>query len=359
MSPPKKILIINIFGIGDVLFTTPVVSNLRAHFPKAFIGYVCNKRAQTVLAMNPAINRLYLYERDEYHVLWQQSKAEWFKKMRATVREIKNEGFDVVLDFTANETMGLLTRWAGIPTRIGFDYKNRGRFLTHKAKTRGFVDQHVVEHFLGLLRFLEVPIRDRKLAVFPTDDDRRWAQEQLSSQGIKSEDRVVGLIPGGGVSWGKDVVYRRWPSEKHAQLADKIIEKFRVKVILLGDSSEGELGEQVAGQMKNRPVSFVGQTTVGQYLAMLARCSLVVLNDGGPLHMAVAAGARTVSLIGPVDENVYGPYPREGHQVVTKNIACRPCYRYFRRADCQHINCLRTITVDEVLAKVEVAIAKK
>ena len=69
--------------------------------------------------------------------------------------------------------------------------------------------------------------------------------------------------------------------------------------------------------------------------------------------MAVAAGAKTVSLIGPVDENIYGPYPMTGHGVVTKEIACRPCYRKFRRADCDHISCLRQITVDEVFKKVE------
>jgi ADP-heptose:LPS heptosyltransferase len=105
--------------------------------------------------------------------------------------------------------------------------------------------------------------------------------------------------------------------------------------------------------MNNSVVSLVGNTTIGQYLALLSRCHLVVMNDGGPLHMAVAAGTKTVSLIGPVDEHVYGPYPVNGHQIVTTPIACRPCYRQFRRADCEHIGCLAQIQVDDVFKKAE------
>ncbi|HQP10619.1 MAG TPA: hypothetical protein PKV41_04475 [Candidatus Omnitrophota bacterium] len=68
--------------------------------------------------------------------------------------------------------------------------------------------------------------------------------------------------------------------------------------------------------------------------------------------MAVAAGTRTVSIFGPVDENVYGPYPRGNHIVIKKELACRPCYRRFRRARCEHISCLNQLTVEEVLERI-------
>ena len=79
----------------------------------------------------------------------------------------------------------------------------------------------------------------------------------------------------------------------------------------------------------------------------------MIVNDGGPLHIAVAAGVQTASIFGSVDETVYGPYPIGSHIVIKKEIACRPCYQRFRKAACGHISCLNQITVEEVLERIE------
>ena len=173
---------------------------------------------------------------------------------------------------------------------------------------------------------------------------------------ISPQDLLIGVLPGGGASWGRDAQYKRWPAEHYAALADRVVEKFSAKIVLLGDASEEALGQSVAKGMRHAPVNLTGHTTVGQSLALLAKCKLVIVNDGGPLHMAVAAGTKTVSLFGPVDENVYGPFPREGHHVVMNNVACRPCYRHFRRAACEHFSCIRQIEAADVFEQVQKAL---
>ena len=132
-----------------------------------------------------------------------------------------------------------------------------------------------------------------------------------------------------------------------------MIEKSSVKIILMGDKNEKQLCRATAETMKAASLMIAGETTLGQTAALLAKCKLVVANDGGPLHMAVAVGAKTVSIFGPVDEDVYGPYPKGRHAVAAKSIACRPCYRRFRMVNCQHHSCLRLLEVDEVLKKIE------
>ena len=127
----------------------------------------------------------------------------------------------------------------------------------------------------------------------------------------------------------------------------------KAPIILLGDEKELALCQQIAGLMKHQGILACGRTTVGQCAALFKQCALAIVNDGGPLHIAVASGIPTVSIFGPVDENVYGPYPRANHVVVTHELACRPCYRQFRRASCDHISCLQTIEVEDVLRKVE------
>jgi lipopolysaccharide heptosyltransferase II len=353
-----KYLLINIFGIGDVLFTTPLISNIKAFDPSATIDFLCNKRVAPLLEANPQINKIYIYEKDDYALLFRKSRRGFFCKVRVAFQEISREKYDVAIDLSQNKYLMFCLRLAAVKKRIGFNFKKRSGSLTDKIDLpdNGFEGAHALEYYLRLLEPLGIPAQDKMMKVFLTSGEMAWAEQSLKDHGIYPEDLLVGLVPGGGISWGQDVVYRRWPAGQYSLLADKIIAKLKAKVILLGDSSEEELGKSVARAMQNKVVSFVGQTTLRQYLSLLRACRLVVMNDGGPLHMAVAAGTRTVSLMGPVDERVYGPFPPAGHAVVTKNIACRPCYRNFRRADCDHLSCLRTIIVEEVFRAVEKAI---
>ena len=348
----KRILIINIFGLGDVLFTTPLISNIKAQIPSSFIGFVCNKRTAPLLLNNPKIDKIFVYEKDEYREILKKSKITFLKKILASLGEIRKEHFDVVLDVSLNKYASFFMWLLGIPQRIGFNYKNRSPFLTQKIKLDGYEGKHVVEYYLSLLESFGLSPRQKELEIFIPEKDLHWAKDVLTQKGITAGDKLIGVVPGGGASWGKDALYKRWSAQKYAELADKIIEKFSAKIILLGDTFERELCQGVAQKMRRAPAEVFLEMSVGQFAAILSLCRLAVVNDGGPLHMAVAAGTKTVSIFGPVDENVYGPYPKGKHAVVTKDIACRPCYRRFRKADCEHHNCLHLINVNDVLEKV-------
>ena len=194
----------------------------------------------------------------------------------------------------------------------------------------------------------------RNLELHLNEDDDRWVEDFISSNRVILNGKpVVGIVPGGGASWGKESCYKRWPAKKYAKLADKLIEKFSATTILMGDKSEVELCNEVSAAMSHQPVIACGQTTITQFAALAQRCALLIVNDGGPLHIAVAAGVKTVSIFGPVSEEVYGPYPIGNNTVITKEIACRPCYRRFRIARCNHISCLKQLTVEAVLERIK------
>jgi lipopolysaccharide heptosyltransferase II len=350
---PQRILIINIFGIGDVLFTTPLISSLKNNIPGIFLGYLCNRRTAEIFESDSRIDKVFVYERDEFHAVSQKSKLAYWRKVRSLAQEIKKERFDLVIDLSMSSFMGFVCCWAGIKTRAGFDYKGRGFFLTRKTKLKGYEGKHVVEHYFELFRSMGLPVQERNLDIPIGMAEQQWAGDWFLRQQLSAQDMVIAVIPGGGASWGKAAAYKRWPAESYAKLADKMIEKFSAKIILMGDKSEEGLCRDVANRMQHKVLESCGQTTILRFAALLQKCRLAVVNDGGPLHVAVAAGTKTVSLFGPVDEIVYGPYPRDGHSVVSKTIACRPCYRKFRMTDCDHISCLRTLEVEEVLGAVE------
>ena len=349
----KKVLIINIYGIGDVLFTTPLIENLKAHSPKIQIGYLANRRAAQFLERHPSLCKVHVYERDEWQSIQQKSKFQYLQKIFGLVQEIKKEHYDLVMDLSLNGFMGFLSFGAGIPRRVGFDFRNRGFFLTKKIPFFGYEKKHVVDCYLDLLRELAVPIQTRQMKLPLAKQDRDWAEGFLINHGVGRGDLVMAVFPGGGASWGQDAVYKRWAPEKFAQLVDQLIEKYYASVFLMGSEKEKKLLQGVSDKMTHRPSAICSGNSLLQSAAVLERCALVITNDGGPLHMATAVGTKTVSIFGPVPEQVYGPYPPEGHAVVTSNIACRPCYRHFRRASCDHINCLKNIAMNDVLEKVD------
>jgi lipopolysaccharide heptosyltransferase II len=259
----------------------------------------------------------------------------------------------VAFDFSLNSSFGFLSFACGIKKRVGFDYRKRGRFLTDRVPMSGYEEKHVVEYYLDLLRAVGIPVKTKQMKLDVPLQDIQWAQEWLNRHNIGPAKPLIVVLPGGGASWGKAAGYKRWSAPKYAHLIDKIIENFDAAIILMGDSKEEELCREVVS-LAHFPLYFaVGETSVLGLAALLLRCQGAIVNDGGPLHVAAAVGVKTVSIFGPVDPQVYGPYPAANHTVVQKGLPCQPCYRRFRMARCGHISCLRDLSVEEVYRKVQ------
>ena len=345
-----RILIINPFGIGDVLFSTPLVSNLKAAMPESYIGYICNIRTKGVLYNHPQIDEIFIFEKDQYRQLWRESRFKSIEKFISFLLQIKKKKFDVVIDLSLGHQYSFFFRLIGIRKRIGYNYKNRGRFLTHKIDIKGYEHRPIVDYYLDLLKFLDIRPKKFNLTMNVPAQNKEWAERFLKDNGLGRNSLIIGIIPAGGASWGKDFSYRHWPWENYAKVADRAISELNAKVIIFGAPSEQDICQKVQATMRERAISAYGKTSLKQFAALLAKCNLIICNDGGPLHMAVSQNVMTVSIFGPVDEKVYGPYPPgPEHIVVTKNIDCRPCYRRFKLPVCpRNRQCIRDISTDEV-----------
>ena len=123
-------------------------------------------------------------------------------------------------------------------------------------------------------------------------------------------------------------------------------------MVVLGDSRERDVCDDIQKKMKAKAIMACGKTTLRNFLGLINRCGLIITNDGGPLHMAVGLGLNTISIFGPVDEKIYGPYPvTKKHIVISKSdVPCRPCYKKFKYKICEDRSCLKSIKADEVLA---------
>ena len=359
MNDPRRILIVNPFGIGDVLFSTPLIRAVRRAFPEAYLAYLCNRRTEEILRRNPHLNELFIYEKDELVALWKWSKRSALAAVVSLLRGIRRKRFEVAIDLSLGERYSWFLFLLGVPRRIGFEFRRRGRFLTHRSVIEGYFGQHVVEYYAQFLRQVGVIMLEREMELPTSERDRDVAERELAQYGVQRGQRVVGLIPAGGISWGGHAHFRRWPKEGYVRVGTTLRDRYGATILIFGEPADRDICTEIAGAIGASAVNLVGQTTLGQFVNLVGRCDLVVSSDGGPVHIAASQGVRTVSIFGPVDPDVYGPYPRSAqHQVVHRDdLPCRPCYHRFRLPPCPYERaCLRELDPDLVLSACEASL---
>lgn len=348
----KRVLIANIFGIGDVLFTTPLAANLKKELAGVKIDYLCNARTKQIVEHNPDIADVFVYEKDDLVKLWNHSRVDCLKAIYNLFSSIREKKYDTVFDFTLSRKFGFFFMLAGIRKRIGLNYKKRGTFLTEALEFSGFSGKHVIEYYLGLLKFIGAEVRAKEMKLLPDEASLDWAKSYRREH-VTGEAPLVAIVPGGGASWGMQASRKRWDEEGFLRAAD-ILAGSGVEVAILGDNSEELLCQDIAEKMTSKPVFVENNLSLDKYIALLSVCDLVLCNDGGPLHIAVALGRKTVSIFGPVDERVYGPYPSSPERCVitAQEIPCRPCYGKFKLPECDQKNrCLVDIEPEDVADK--------
>ena len=351
-----RTLIVNPFGIGDVLFSLPLVRALRATDPEGLLGYLCNRRTADLVASLRELDWHRVFEKDEFRAVWKRSKIEGLGCLGQLLREVREKQFDLLIDLSLGWQSGFGAILAGIPKRIGFNFRNRGRFLTHALPIQGFHTQSVAEYYLDLLSLLNIPKPATVQADFllPPGIDHQ-VEEYLRQQRVPPGRRLVGVIPGGGASWGPNAIYKQWAPDRFAQVADHIASRHQAQILLFGDSKELPLCQKVLQAMECKPRLATEVPSLLLLAGLLRQCALVVGNDGGAMHLATAVGTKTVSLFGPVDGSVYGPFPPNLlHRVVTQGFVCQPCYQGFRFPPCPWDNaCLKKLEVKPVLEAVD------
>jgi len=347
----KNFLIINPFGIGDVLFTTPVISALKENVAGSRVSYWCNERVRDLFKDDPYIDKVFALSRGDLKKIYLRSILEGIGRLAWLVSALKKERFDAAFDFSLDHRYGLICLLAGIKRRIGYNYKGRGLFLTEKINLQGYAQRHIVEYYMDVLKSSGIIPRTKTLRVCVSAQAKQKARQMLEGNGIRENDLVVAIAPGAGASWGKDAGRKHWSIVRSAQLADRIIMESGAKVVILGDGSDVDLSALMRRFMRNKAVDLAGKTNLQEFVSIIGIARLLVTNDGGPVHVAVAQGTRTVSIFGPVDERVYGPYPQsEKHLVITNDsAACRPCYKNFRLKPClRERECINAIRLEHV-----------
>jgi len=329
----KRILIIEVNWLGDVLFSTPFIRAIREANKDGHIACLVHPRCKEILEGSSAIDEIIIYDEEGLH-----------KNVLGKIKLIyglRRKHFDTVYILHRSFTKALIGYLTGAKTRIGYPTKNRGRLLT-KAVEEPEIGAHSADIFLNLAGEPADKVKERRYEFFIKDADRRYIKDLLCARGIGADDKFIALCPGG--NWDP----KRWPKENFAAVSDILAGKYGVKIVITGGVKEKGLAESIRGIMKTPAVVTCGETNLKQLGAIFERSHLVVANDTGSMHIAVAMGAKVIALFGPTSPEITGPYGAGNYRVVKSSVECDiPCYD----VTCRDNRCMRSISVDEVFAK--------
>jgi heptosyltransferase III len=326
---PRNILVIKLRYLGDVLLATPTLRALKAAYPMARLTALVNRGTDEILAANPDVDDIIPLERGTIIEQWRFAMA------------VRRRQFDMVVDLTDGDRAAFLTRISGAPVRIGFNAEQRWTGRCYTTVVHGDAAAHRIERDLAALRPLNLSVTDTIPRLWLTREDESRAEEVIANLPLRADQPLVVIQPGARY-W-----FKAWPSERFAELADRLTEQFRCQILVGGSQQEVELTQLVVKQAKSQLTTIAGLLDIRALAAVLKRSALFVGNDSGVMHIATAVGTPVVALFGPSNPTEWGP--RGGPaEVIYKGLDCRVCFH----PTCQRgeQNCMKLITVDEVMS---------
>ena len=300
MAELRRILIIKPSSLGDVATALPMLCDLKAAYPGAEIDWLVAPAFAALVQGHDAIHEVILFDRKGMSTWWRSGSA--FGKLRELKRRLKSAQYDCVIDAQGLLRSGYLSYVTGAKLRIGFaDAREGGSlFYTHKVPIRRREAMAVVR-MRALLEPLEIPHDGAVEYRVPIDAAAR--------------EKMAGIVPEGAVGFipGCRGEGKRWKPLGFATVEATFREHGR-PVVLFGTADERPLCEEIIRLdsflvRSDQPlINLAGQTSIAEMTAALNRCSLIIGNDTGPLHVAVALNKPIVGLYGRTDPKSVGPY---------------------------------------------------
>jgi ADP-heptose:LPS heptosyltransferase len=266
----KKILIIRIDRIGDLILSTPAIRAVRKSFPAAEIHLLISEYTRDLVIHNEHVDKVLLHEREAVH-----------------------RGYDLAFALHPGMVPNRLTYQSGAQWRFGYTGKGGSFFLTHKIRDdRAKRIRHEVESALEVVAMAGCTTESRKLDISITDDGERFADAFFRKNPVREGQTVVVIHPGSRQD------YIRWSREGFAEVADALMNE-DINVILIGGMDERQLVEDTATLTNKSPVRATGMKLT-ELLSLIKRCDLFIGHSTGPMHIAAALNVPVVAIFGAV-----------------------------------------------------------
>ncbi|HPN36048.1 MAG TPA: glycosyltransferase family 9 protein [bacterium] len=335
---PRKILVIRLSSIGDILLTSPLLRSLRRRFPQAQIDFCLKERYADLVKGHPYLRRRMILA----------APYGWSELCRMR-RLIRAEKYDLIVDVHRNlRSLFLRDRRARIASYAKHYWKRW--LLVHAGVNRYQEVVPVYRRYLAGLAPWGVQPDGQGLEFFLFEEDKAVARSRLAEFGLDPSVRRIGFAVGAGHAT------KQWPAEQFIALAglfgESLAGRTAPRIFLYGDDRDRTVAGRIATAIGSAAIDLSGALNLRETAAMIAAMDLMVTNDSGLMHLAVALGIKTVSIFGCTTREL-GFFPDAPFSRVVENtgLACRPCTAMGRRRCPKgHFRCMTEVTPEQVAA---------
>ena len=341
-SKIKRILIIRLSAIGDVIRVLPSYALLRERFPDAEISWMVEENAYDILGGMSGIDEIILLPRKR---LTQKVKKPhtFFSAFLECVRflkDVKNKKFDVVLDYHGLLKSGIISYFSGAPIRLGFA-KGFSKEMNHLFNNRkiGLPVPKLSRVTRNLLLTEELTGKGNlpKIYIETTEEDNRAVDDIETEHLSRKRPRVI-VHPG----TSPKTIYKRWGADRFAVVSDILISELAAEVIITYGPGEKDTATEVRNTMKQRAIIIDKPLKLRELAELYRRSDIYIGGDTGPMHIASFVGTPVVAIFGPTDPVENEPYKKTPFVMIRKPIDCSPCRKR---------NCVRGVCFEDILPR--------
>lgn len=306
-APVRRILVIELWLLGDVVLVTPLLQSLRDRFPGAEISLLAKLHAEELLRHSGLVDEFITFDFPWTATSGKYRPSRYDRRaITELIGNLRRKDFDLTIDSRMDLRSNIVTFTTGAPRRIGYDFGGGGYLLTD-ALAAAPDDNHKVHDWLMLAEALDGDASgkprtgvDRGRAYKPrlcvTEEERADALRVLRNLGVEEGDWIVGVHPGASRPRG------RWPLENFAWVADCLSSRHSTKALVFVDpQGYGETVRLISHAIFIR-------TSLREMMAALTHCDLVICNDSGPMHIADALGVPVVGVFTTGNPVWHGPF---------------------------------------------------
>jgi heptosyltransferase-3 len=346
----RRLAVFKMRNIGDVLMVTPVLRALRETLPEAHISVVVNSGTEAMLANNPHVDEVLVYQRDSK----KRGLARLIDEI-GFVRELRRRRFDLTISFTEGDRAAWYSLFCGAKFRFGVTrgvaHPRSFHYTNELHPPRGVVLHEVEKHF-ALINQSPLHLKSPKpgnLCLVVPKEMRGWAREQLTPL---RPGKIVHIHPVSRWLW------KCWENQSMADVIDWLQTDRGAGVVVTTGPATAEVqrAREIVALCQTKPLFFEGNLSLGHIAALSAESDGYFGVDTAPMHMAAAVGVPVVALFGPTNPKNWGPWTPLG-QVLSKHCPCNdPASK--EKCDWTRVRaCLAAITVPEARAALDQLLA--
>lgn len=341
----KRILVMSLTRMGDLVQATPLIGGLRDKYPEAGITLMVSSDFAGFAPNIAGIDDSIVMDVRQFTHKEKWQNFSWvviYRYLEQFLADVKKRDFDMVVNLSHSRLSALMILYLGIKNVCGFHCNETGDRRTHhpwmqyfgiELFSRIYNPFNLVEIFT---RSGDVRPEEQKLRILVSGGVESSANEIIERENIGRDELLIGIQAGSSLEG------RRWPARSFAELADMLIEKMDARIVLFGVLSESPLAAEIlaAAKRKERIVDLTGKTDIPQLIGLVDRCDYLVTNDTGTMHIAAALGTTIVGLFfahaHPFETGPYSP----GHLLFQARISCAPCSY---GVECNNVVCIEKV----------------